>query len=69
MVAAGRIISASDEAWNAVRVIPIAALSGEVSGLITALSVKKGTPVHGLGLNDLHEEIARRDLTLHGFAD
>lgn len=51
------------------RVIPIAALSGEVSGLIAALSVKKGTPVHGLGLSDLHEEIARRDLTLHGFAD
>ena len=69
VIAAGRIISASDDAWNAVRVIPIAALSGEVSGLIAALSVKKGTPVHGLGLNDLHEEIARRDLMLHGFAD
>lgn len=69
VVAAGRIVSASDAAWNAVRVIPVAALSGEVSGLVAALSAEKGVPVHGLGLSDLREALAERNLTAHGFAD
>ena len=66
VVAAGRVISASDKAWGAVRVIPIAALTGEVSALIAALSLRKGVDVGALPLPELLEEVARRGLVTRG---
>lgn len=66
VVAAGRIVSAADAAWNAVRVIPIAALTGEVGGLIATLSVRCGAPVYRLGLNELRKALERRRILLHG---
>jgi len=41
LLAAGRCISAVDSAWEAVRVIPVAAKTGEVSGIAAALSVRR----------------------------
>ncbi len=45
LLCGGRIISATGEAWNATRVIPVAALTGEACGVAAALSVKAGVTV------------------------
>jgi len=42
MLAAGRIISSTGEAWNASRVIPVAVLTGEACGTAAALAVRNG---------------------------
>ena len=41
LLAAGRCISALDSAWEATRVIPVAAKTGEAAGIAAALSVEK----------------------------
>ena len=41
LFAAGRIISAKDDAWELTRVIPVVALSGEVAGTAAALCVRE----------------------------
>ena len=48
------------------RVIPIAALTGEVSALIAALSLRKGVDVGALPLSELLEEVERRGLVTRG---
>ncbi len=42
VLAAGRCISTTGDAWDAFRVIPAAAMTGEAAGLAAALSVEKG---------------------------
>ena len=38
---AGRIISSDDEGWEAIRVIPVAILTGEVAGVCSSLLINK----------------------------
>ncbi len=65
LLAAGRCISALGEAWEAVRVIPVAALSGEVAGTAAALSVKNATLPSDLPCALLAAELQRASLLLH----
>ena len=41
LFAAGRVISAKDDGWELIRVIPVAALSGEAAGTAAALCVRE----------------------------
>ena len=66
VVAAGRIISADGDAWNATRVIPIAALTGELSGLISARAIEKKSAVYDLDYLALSKKANARGLLLHG---
>ncbi|HIX09202.1 MAG TPA: FAD-dependent oxidoreductase [Firmicutes bacterium] len=65
-VAAGRVISATGAAWGAVRVIPFAALTGEVSALIAALSLQSGADVGALDAEKLRAAVHRRGLLTCG---
>jgi len=42
LFAAGRVISAHGDAWDATRVIPVAAETGEIAARAAALSIKSG---------------------------
>lgn len=53
MLAAGRIISSTGEAWNASRVIPVAVMTGEACGTAAALAVKNGVSVPNVDVNEL----------------
>jgi hypothetical protein len=44
LLAAGRCISSEKDAWEVTRVIPPAALTGQMAGLAAALAVRKGVP-------------------------
>lgn len=56
LYAAGRIISAKDDAWELVRVIPVAALSGEAAGTAAALCVKNNCKNYELDVKQLQLE-------------
>lgn len=53
LFAAGRIISAKGDGWELVRVIPVAALSGEAAGTAAALCVKENCGNHELDVKML----------------
>lgn len=57
LYAAGRIISAKDDAWELVRVIPVAALSGEAAGTAAALCVKKHCKNYELDVKEVQKAL------------
>lgn len=57
ILAAGRCIAAVGDAWEATRVIPVAAMTGEVAGTAAALSLKRGILPHELPYEVLAEEL------------
>ena len=64
VIAAGRCISAVGDAWEATRVIPIAAMTGEVAGTAAAMSVaRNGTP-HDLPYAELADELKKTGFRL-----
>ncbi|MGM9873472.1 MAG: FAD-dependent oxidoreductase [Bacilli bacterium] len=58
---AGRIISSYDDAWEATRVIPVAALTGEVSGIIASTLINEGK----INLKTINEIEVKRGIKLH----
>lgn len=57
VLAAGRCISAIGDAWEATRVIPVAALTGEVAGTAAALSLRHNCLPHELPYSVLQKEL------------
>lgn len=57
LFAAGRVISAKGDGWEIVRVIPVAALSGEAAGTAAALCVKHGCENHTLDIALLQQTL------------
>jgi len=69
MIAAGRCIAAEKDAWEVMRVIPTAALTGEVAGVAAALSVQRGITPDTLPFDVLSRELREQcKFPLH-FAD
>ena len=64
LLTAGRCIGARDEAWSVFRVIPAAAMSGEVAGLAAALSAERGIDPAALPIQDLQAELKQRNFLL-----
>ncbi len=54
LLTAGRVISASGEGWEIVRVIPTCALTGQAAGTAASLAVSSGTDVPALPYEKLH---------------
>jgi len=65
MLAAGRIISASDEGWEVTRVIPVAAFTGEVAGEAASLSLNTGNNVSDIDLRTLQKTLQNKGIRLH----
>jgi FAD dependent oxidoreductase len=57
ILAAGKCISAKDDAWEITRVIPSVALTGEVAGVAAALSVQKSVLPDALLVESLQNEL------------
>lgn len=50
LAAAGRCISVTNDMWDITRVIPTAALTGEITGLAAAMAVRRGITLHDLNV-------------------
>lgn len=62
LLVAGRCISSEGDAWEVTRVIPPAALTGQVAGLAAGLALARGTTPDQLEASTLQEELARRGI-------
>jgi len=60
LLAAGRCISTEAQAWEVMRVIQAAALTGEVAGVAAVLSVKSDTTPDAIDIAALQKELERR---------
>ena len=63
--AAGRCISTTGEAWEAYRVIPAAAMTGEIAGIGAALAVEKNCDALELTPEHLRCELRRNNFKFH----
>lgn len=65
LLVAGRCIAAEGEAWEIARVIPPAALTGQLSGIAATLAVRHRTTPDALDVEDVQEAVRARGLPLH----
>lgn len=65
LLAAGRCISSEGDAWQVTRVIPPAALTGQVAGLAAALAARADTTPDTLETGALQSELRRSGIPLH----
>lgn len=60
LFAAGRIISANEDAWEAIRTIPVGIFTGEICGILA-----KSYLTNSFKLDLIQEKIINRDIKLH----
>jgi FAD dependent oxidoreductase len=65
VLASGRNVSASGDAWEALRVIPPAAVTGEAAGTAAALAIKEKRAVTEVAASDVQESLERAGVILH----
>jgi hypothetical protein len=65
LLAIGRCMSAAGEAWEVARVIPPAALTGEIAGIASQLALARGTTPDALDVADVQAAVRDRGLPLH----
>ena len=65
ILAAGRCIDASGDAWEVFRVIPAAAMTGEAAGMAAAMASERGIDPADLPVADLQKELQRNGVILH----
>ncbi len=65
ILAAGRCIAAQGDAWEITRVIPAAAMTGQVAGLAAALALETGRTLRQLDASVLQEHLVRLGFMLH----
>ena len=60
LIAAGRNIGTTGEAWEVYRVIPTAAMTGEAAGTAAALAVSEGVELRDVNIGLLQERLRRQ---------
>lgn len=65
LLTAGRCISSIGDAWEITRVIPAAALTGEVAGIAAAISIEQGITPDKLAINTLQTKLKVKGFPLH----
>jgi hypothetical protein len=65
LLAVGRCISSEGDAWQVTRVIPPAALTGQVAGLAAALAARNGTTPDALDVADLQAALRAHQMPRH----
>lgn len=57
VLSAGRCISTRGEAWEIIRCIPQASLTGQAAGTALSMALKAGLPVQALDVNELRNQL------------
>ena len=65
LMTAGRSASAEGYAWDVLRVIPPAILTGQAAGIACAMAQAEGCAVRSVDIRKLQEELARQDVMIH----
>jgi hypothetical protein len=65
LLAAGRCFSAEGEAWEVSRVIPPAALTGQVAGVAATLAVRRYTTADAVDAADVQQALRDKGIPFH----
>ncbi|MBO7329409.1 MAG: FAD-dependent oxidoreductase [Lentisphaeria bacterium] len=65
VLAAGRCINTSGDAWEIFRVIPAAAMTGEASGVAAAMACDRSCDPRDIPVAELQKELLKNDVILH----
>ena len=65
VLACGRCMAADNDAWEVFRVIPAAAVTGEISGIASALAIKEKCLVSELNVGKLRDILAAKGFQFH----
>ena len=65
VLAAGRCISTSGDAWEAFRVIPAAAMTGEIAGIAAAMAHKEKCDPREINLENLRATLRKNNFKFH----
>lgn len=65
VLASGRNISSSGDAWEATRVIPPAAVTGQAAGTLAAMAIEQKSPVTKVPVADLQRRLEKEGVILH----
>ena len=65
LYAAGRVISAEGDAWDAVRVIPVACETGEVAARAAAMAIRAGVAAEDVDVPALQEKLRACNFRIH----
>ncbi len=63
--AAGRVISADGDAWDAIRVIPVAAETGEAAARAAVLAVQKQIDAEDICIEELQQVLRKNNFRIH----
>lgn len=64
VLAAGRCISTANEAWEIIRCIPQAALTGQVAGSALAMAIDQNKDIRDLDINELRSNLQQEGIIL-----
>ena len=65
LIVAGRCVSAEDYTWQVTRLIPSAAITGQISGIAAKLAVQGKTSPDKLDVKDVQKDIESKGIILH----
>jgi hypothetical protein len=65
IITAGRCASAEGYAWDVLRVIPPAIISGQAAGAAAALAIDSGRPVYEVDIRRLQESLSKAGVMIH----
>ena len=65
LLAGGRCISSEKDAWEVTRVIPVAALTGQVAGIAARVAVQQGIFPDQVQVKAVQKELAKKNIPFH----
>ena len=65
LITAGRTVAAEDYAWDVMRVIPPAIVTGQAAGLAAAQALEQDSPIHAIDVGRLQQTLAKQNVLLH----
>lgn len=65
LITAGRSASAEGYAWDVIRVIPPAIITGQAAGVACAHALDENRPVWEINIHSLQEELQLENVQLH----
>ena len=65
LITAGRTAAGSDYAWDVLRVIPPAIVTGQAAGLAAGLALETGKPIYAIDVPRLQKKLADQNVILH----
>lgn len=65
LITAGRCVAGEGYAWDVLRVIPPAIISGQAAGTAAAIAIDDGCPIYELEIGKVQKALAANDVAIH----